>query len=32
VHVPTKLSKAEKEALENLQKASFDNPREKAFS
>jgi molecular chaperone DnaJ len=32
VHVPTKLSKAEKEALENLQKASRDNPREKAFS
>jgi molecular chaperone DnaJ len=32
VHVPTKLSKAEREALENLQKASRDNPREKAFS
>jgi molecular chaperone DnaJ len=32
VHVPTKLSKAEKEALENLEKVSRDNPREKAFS
>jgi molecular chaperone DnaJ len=30
--VPTKLSKAEREAIENLQKASHDNPREKAFS
>jgi molecular chaperone DnaJ len=32
VTVPTKLSKAEKEALENLQKVSHENPREKVFS
>ena len=30
--VPTKLSKAEREALENLQKISHDDPREKVFS
>jgi len=32
VSVPTKLSKAEKEALENLKQVSRENPREKAFS
>jgi molecular chaperone DnaJ len=32
VSVPTKLSKAEKEALENLQKVSREDPREKAFA
>ena len=30
--VPEKLSKAEREALENLQKVSRENPRERAFS
>jgi molecular chaperone DnaJ len=30
--VPTKLTKAEREAIENLQKVSRDNPREKVFS
>ena len=30
--VPQKLSKAEKEALENLKQVSRENPREKAFS
>jgi molecular chaperone DnaJ len=32
VVVPTKLSKAEREALENLQKVSREDPREKVFS
>jgi molecular chaperone DnaJ len=32
VAVPTKLSKAEREAIENLQKVSDDDPREKVFS
>jgi molecular chaperone DnaJ len=32
VSVPTKLSKAEREALENLQKVSREHPREEAFS
>jgi molecular chaperone DnaJ len=32
VSVPTKLSKAEREAIENLQKISRDDPREKVFS
>ena len=32
VNVPTKLSKAEREAIENLQKVSRDDPREKVFS
>ena len=32
VVVPTKLSKAEREALENLQKVSHEDPREKVFS
>jgi molecular chaperone DnaJ len=32
VSVPTKLSKAEREALENLKKVSHENPREKVFS
>ena len=32
VTVPTKLSKAEREAVENLQKVSRENPRERAFS
>ena len=32
VAVPTKLSKAEREAIENLQKVSHDDPREKVFS
>ena len=32
VDVPTKLSKAEREAIENLQKVSRDDPREKVFS
>jgi molecular chaperone DnaJ len=32
VTVPKKLSKAEKEALEALQKASRENPRERAFA
>jgi molecular chaperone DnaJ len=32
VNVPTKLSKAEREAIENLQKISRDDPREKVFS
>ena len=32
VSVPTKLSKAEREAIENLQKVSHDDPREKVFS
>ena len=31
VSMPKKLSKAEKEALEALKKASRENPREKAF-
>ncbi len=30
--VPTKLTKAEREAIENLQKVSRENPREKVFS
>jgi molecular chaperone DnaJ len=30
--VPTKLTKAEREAIENLQKVSRDNPREGAFA
>ena len=30
--VPTKLTKAEREAIENLQKVERDNPREAAFS
>ena len=32
VAVPTKLSKQEREALENLQKVSRENPRERVFS
>ncbi len=32
VTVPTKLTKAEREAIENLKKVSHANPREKAFS
>ena len=32
VSVPTKLTKAEREAVENLQKVSREDPREKAFS
>jgi molecular chaperone DnaJ len=32
VVVPTKLTKAEREALENLQKVSREDPREKVFS
>jgi molecular chaperone DnaJ len=32
VSVPTKLSKAEREALENFQKISREDPREKVFS
>jgi molecular chaperone DnaJ len=32
VTVPKKLSKAEKEALENLKQVSRENPRDKAFS
>ena len=32
VAVPTKLSKAEREAIENLRKVSHDDPREKVFS
>jgi molecular chaperone DnaJ len=32
VNVPTKLSKAEREAIEALQKVERDNPREAAFS
>ena len=32
VTVPTKLSKAEREAIENLQKVSRENPRDRAFS
>jgi len=32
VAVPTKLSKAEREAIENLKKVSHDDPREKVFS
>jgi hypothetical protein len=32
VTVPTKLSKAEREALERLQKVSHEDPREKVFS
>jgi len=32
VVVPTKLTKAEREALENLQKVSRQDPREKVFS
>jgi molecular chaperone DnaJ len=32
VTVPSKLSKAEKEALENLKKVSREDPREEAFS
>jgi molecular chaperone DnaJ len=32
VVVPTKLTKAEREALENFQKVSRDDPREKVFS
>jgi molecular chaperone DnaJ len=32
VNVPTKLSKAEREAIENLQKVARDDPREKVFS
>ena len=32
VSVPTKLSKAEREAIENLQKVAHDDPREKVFS
>jgi molecular chaperone DnaJ len=32
VSVPTKLSKAEREAIENLQKVSHDDPRERVFS
>jgi molecular chaperone DnaJ len=30
--VPTKLTKAEREAIENLQKVSRENPRERVFS
>jgi molecular chaperone DnaJ len=32
VQVPAKLTKAEREALENLRKAHKGNPREKLFS
>jgi len=32
VTVPTRLTKAEREAIENLQKVSHDDPREAAFS
>jgi molecular chaperone DnaJ len=32
VSVPTKLTKAEREAIENLKKVSRENPREKVFS
>jgi molecular chaperone DnaJ len=32
VAVPTRLSKAEREAIENLKKVSHDDPREKVFS
>ena len=32
VTVPTKLTKAEREALENLQKVSRENPREALYS
>jgi molecular chaperone DnaJ len=32
VSVPTKLTKAEREAVENLRKVSRENPREEAFS
>ncbi|HEX5469311.1 MAG TPA: molecular chaperone DnaJ [Gaiellaceae bacterium] len=32
VVIPTKLSKAEREAIENLQKISHDDPREEVFS
>jgi molecular chaperone DnaJ len=32
VTVPTKLTKAEREAIENLQKVSRENPRERVFS
>jgi len=32
VSVPKKLSKAEKKALEELQKVSRENPREELFS
>jgi molecular chaperone DnaJ len=32
VHVPTKLTKAEREAMENLQQVSRDNPREKLLA
>jgi DnaJ-class molecular chaperone len=32
VNVPTKLSKAEREAIENLQKVARDDPRDKVFS
>jgi DnaJ-class molecular chaperone len=32
VTVPTKLSKAEREALENLPKVSREDPRQEAFS
>jgi hypothetical protein len=31
VTVPKKLSKREREALENLQKVSNENPRDRAF-
>ena len=30
--VPTKLTKAEREAIENLHKVSRENPRERVFS
>jgi molecular chaperone DnaJ len=32
VSVPTKLTKAEREAIENLQKVAHDDPRERVFS
>ncbi len=32
IAVPAKLNKAEREALENLDKASHVNPRERLFS
>ncbi len=32
VTVPQKLTKAEREALENLQKVSRENPRERLFA
>jgi molecular chaperone DnaJ len=32
VAVPTKLTKAEREAIENLQKVAHDDPRDKVFS